>query len=92
MHARARAALGAGCDMVLVCNSPAMLDTLLGGDSLGNDALSLARISLEDQNKSQSRIAYLVPQTCLAAQNWEILQKDAHYLASKTQLEILLQT
>ena len=90
VHARARAALGAGCDMVLLCNSPAMVDELLGGDSLGNDALSLAGMSFENRAKSQNRIAHLVPQTCLAAQNWEILQNDVHYVAAKNQLNVLL--
>ncbi|MGH8660782.1 MAG: beta-N-acetylhexosaminidase [Burkholderiales bacterium] len=42
---RARAALGAGCDMVLLCNSPQEVDELL--DSLGYTmpAVSLARLA-----------------------------------------------
>jgi beta-N-acetylhexosaminidase len=42
---RARAALGAGCDMVLLCNSPQAVDDLL--DSLGYamPAVSLARLA-----------------------------------------------
>lgn len=42
---RARAALGAGCDMVLVCNSPQAVDELLGGLNYAMPAVSLARLA-----------------------------------------------
>jgi beta-N-acetylhexosaminidase len=69
----ANAALAAGCDMVLICNSPDKADQLLGGLNLGaitrHEALSAARI------------AALVPQ--MPALTWDQLQRDARYLAAK---------
>lgn len=41
---RAQAALGAGCDMVLVCNAPAAADELLDGLRYDMPAQSLARL------------------------------------------------
>ena len=43
--ARAQAALGAGCDMVLVCNNPEAADRLLGGLHVLPDAASIERIT-----------------------------------------------
>lgn len=42
---RARAAVGAGCDMVLVCNQPAAADELLAGFDYTMPAVSLARLA-----------------------------------------------
>jgi beta-N-acetylhexosaminidase len=43
--ARAKAALAAGCDMVLLCNDPAGADELLGGLNYAMPAVSLARLA-----------------------------------------------
>jgi beta-N-acetylhexosaminidase len=45
MAERARAALGAGCDMVLLCNSPQAVDDLLDNLSYAMPAVSLARLA-----------------------------------------------
>lgn len=65
----AQAALQAGCDMVLICNSPDKADQLLAGLKTKVSAASAARI------------AALVPQN--ASQDWDSLQKDERYLAAK---------
>jgi len=68
----AKAALSAGCDMVLICNSPVKADELLAGlkvKSGGTEA------------ESSARIASLVPQA--HAMHWDDLQKDMRYLAAK---------
>jgi beta-N-acetylhexosaminidase len=68
----AKAALSAGCDMVLICNSPDKADQLLAGlDVEANDALA----------KSVKRIASLVPQ--MPALTWGALQDDVRYQAAK---------
>jgi beta-N-acetylhexosaminidase len=65
----AHAALAAGCDMVLICNSPAKADQLLDGLTIGPDsALSAARL------------AALRPQG--AGLTWQELQKSAQYGAA----------
>ncbi len=43
--ARAQAALGAGCDMVLLCNDPAGVDELLAGLSHATPPATLARFA-----------------------------------------------
>jgi beta-N-acetylhexosaminidase len=45
MAERARAALGAGCDMVLLCNNPQALDDLLDNLNYATPAVSLARLA-----------------------------------------------
>ena len=65
----AHAALGAGCDMVLICNNPAMADQLLDGLTMqGDNALSAARLA-----------ALLPP---CAGLTWQELQKSAQYKAA----------
>jgi beta-N-acetylhexosaminidase len=69
----ANAALAAGCDMVLICNSPDKADQLLEG-------LSMNRTDFHAE-ESSARIASLVPQTSSMA--WDDLQQDARYCAAK---------
>jgi beta-N-acetylhexosaminidase len=71
----AKAALQAGCDMVLICNAPAKADQLLNGLQTEVSALSAARI------------AALVPQG--VAPQWDVLQQDARLLAAKALLQTL---
>lgn len=63
--ARAQAALGAGCDMVLVCNRPDLADDLL------------ARLNLELPADSVARLRRLAPR--VPAQDWDTLQQDTQY-------------
>lgn len=75
----ANAALAAGCDMVLICNSPEKADQLLAELSLpaGFDA-------------SEARIAALLPQGAPAL-DWEGLQVDERYLEARRLLDALLE-
>jgi beta-N-acetylhexosaminidase len=73
----AHAALTAGCDMVLICNSPDKADQLLAG--LEVDAMA---------PESAARIASLVPPQ--GAMNWEALQHDARYRAARRTVEALV--
>ncbi len=75
----AHAALAAGCDMVLICNSPDKADQLLEG--LKPDAGKAAE-------QSAARIAALVPTA--AAPGWDALQGDARYQAAKKLAKSLL--
>src|SRR5690606_2418202 len=61
--ARAEAALGAGCDMVLVCNRPDLADELL------------ERLRIEHPVASVERIRRLMPR--FAAPDWDTLQNDS---------------
>ena len=69
----ANAALTAGCDMVLICNSPDKADQLLEG-------LRLGRVAAHPE-MSAARIAALVPQTFSIT--WNELQQDARYKSAK---------
>jgi len=76
------AALKAGCDMILICNSPAKADQLLEG--LDMQALGL------QQAASAQRIAALVPTA--VAPGWETLQQDPRYKAARASLKTLMQS
>lgn len=65
----ARAALQAGCDMVLICNAPDKAEQLLGGLKTGASPASAARI------------AALAPRG--GAPDWEALQRDERFLTAK---------
>lgn len=72
----AHAALAAGCDMVLICNSPDKADELLQGLKVKAGAAAKA---------SAARIAALVPQ--MPAPAWEELQEDPRYRAARRTAE-----
>src|SRR5690606_23950235 len=63
--ARAQAALGAGCDMVLVCNRPDLADDLL------------QRLDVAHPPESVARIRRLMPR--FAAPDWDALQAETRY-------------
>lgn len=65
----ARAALAAGCDMVLICNSPDKADMLL------------AELEPTINPESAARIAALRPQS--SALSWNVLQTELRYLGAK---------
>lgn len=65
----ARAALAAGCDMALICNSPDKADRLL------------AELEPTTNSASAARIAALKPQS--PALSWNVLQTDLRYLAAR---------
>ncbi|MFL9923572.1 beta-N-acetylhexosaminidase [Herbaspirillum lusitanum] len=71
----AQAALRAGCDVALICNSPDKADVLLNG------------LSPDINPESAARIAALVPQA--PALEWDMLQRDARYLAARKLVQAL---
>ncbi|PFH11515.1 beta-N-acetylhexosaminidase [Collimonas sp. PA-H2] len=76
----AKAALQAGCDVVLICNSPDKADQLLSGlGGAANDDRAAA---------SRARLMALLPQS--AALGWDALQADARYQAARSLAQSLL--
>lgn len=74
----ANAALSAGCDMVLICNSPGKADELLSGLNVKSNAAVKA---------SAARVAALVSQ--VPAMSWDELQQGRCYLAAKRTVQSL---
>ncbi|NEX62774.1 beta-N-acetylhexosaminidase [Noviherbaspirillum galbum] len=75
----AHAALKAGCDMVLICNSPDKADQLLDGLRIADEEAARA---------SSARIAAMVPQGDFLG--WDALQRDARYLAARKTIKSLM--
>ena len=74
----ARAALKAGCDMVLICNAPAKADQLLA-------ELSVTRSAAVAE--SATRVFALIP--VIPAPTWDALQNDVRYYAAKRIVQAL---
>lgn len=70
--ARAQAALGAGCDMVLVCNRPDLADDLL------------TRLEFRPDAESVRRIQSLMPVSM--ADDWDALQSNKRYQDARKRL------
>ncbi|MEO6351558.1 MAG: beta-N-acetylhexosaminidase [Oxalobacteraceae bacterium] len=71
----ARAALKAGCDMVLICNAPDKADQILAGLKTGTSVAARTAAA-----HSAARLATLVP--VAPALDWQDLQMDARYQAA----------
>jgi beta-N-acetylhexosaminidase len=73
--AGAQAALAAGCDMVLICNSPDKADRLLDG------------LKVDFKAESAARVAALTPTS--PALQWDALQQEPRYLAARKTAQML---
>lgn len=73
----AQLALKAGCDAVLICNSPDLADQLLAGLKLDHDKFAI----------SQIRLNRLFPKG--SAMDWDTLQQEAEYKKAKQLLQSL---
>jgi len=71
--ARAQTALGAGCDMVLVCNRPDLADELL------------ARLQADMSPASRARLQRLRPRG--QALDWASLQTDSRYQQARDEIQ-----
>ncbi|WAW10784.1 beta-N-acetylhexosaminidase [Oxalobacter vibrioformis] len=77
----AKAALAAGCDMVLICNSPDKADKILTGlEYLENDAT----------RQSRERLIRLFPEK--AALGWDALHQEAQYRHALEAVSALMQS
>ena len=73
--ARAQAALGAGCDMALVCNRPDMADDLL------------KRLKIEPNARAVERLDRLMPK--VPALDWSALQASLSYQQALKSIHVL---
>ena len=76
IEARARAALGAGCDMVLVCNRPDLADELL------------EKLEVEPNPAAAARVRGLCPPR--SGPGWKALQASDRYRRAKASIEAML--